>query len=458
MRSLPLLTPPSAAPPIPFEFRFKPARQPILWAVVSYAAGIIAATYLSRPPSWWALAALAFVAAGVYFTHKRRWLALALALGAMFLAGALHLQLRGSSSTLDSSLSAFAYGPEVEITAHVIREGRFREASAGELAQTLDVETEEIVTDSGTRFPMHSGVRLGLYSQTNLASAEVRTSPMRLFRYGERLRLPVKLKLPRNFRNPGAFDYQSYLAAKGIAGLGSAKAEDVQLLPGFTGTRLELWRTHIHSSIIAKVHSLWPVPQAALIDAMVVGEEAFTDRDTRVDFQRSGTYHILVVSGMNVTILAFVVFWTLRLLHLREVPATLLTILCCVAYPFLTQVGAQVWRATLMCSICLGTRLLYRDRCMVNALGAAALGLLVFDPRQLFTASFQMTFLCVLIVAAVGIPSLQRTSQLYKQALVNWDSKDYAALLPPRVAQFRVDLQLIASRFALFVGKKWGGR
>ena len=455
MRSLPLLTPPSAAPPIPFEFRFKPARQPILWAVVSYAAGIIAATYLSRPPSWWALAALAFVAAGVYFTHKRRWLALALALGAMFLAGALHLQLRGSSSTLDSSLSAFAYGPEVEITAHVIREGRFREASAGELAQTLDVETEEIVTDSGTRFPMHSGVRLGLYSQTNLASAEVRTSPMRLFRYGERLRLPVKLKLPRNFRNPGAFDYQSYLAAKGIAGLGSAKAEDVQLLPGFTGTRLELWRTHIHSSIIAKVHSLWPVPQAALIDAMVVGEEAFTDRDTRVDFQRSGTYHILVVSGMNVTILAFVVFWTLRLLHLREVPATLLTILCCVAYAFLTQVGAPVWRATLMCSIFLGTRLLYRDRCMVNALGAAALGLLVFDPRQLFTASFQMTFLCVLIVAAIGMPLVERTSRLYRRALAHWDADGYGSLLPPRVAQFRADLRLIADRLARFIGDPW---
>ncbi len=190
MPSLPSLTPPSAAPPIPLEFRFKPARQPMLWAAVSYAAGIIAATYLSRPPSWWALAALAFVASGQYFTHKRRWLALALALAAMFLAGALHLQLRGSSSTLDPSLSPFAYGPEVEITALVIREGRFREAAAGELAQTLDVETEEIVTDSGTRFPVHSGVRLGLYSQTNSASAEVRTSPRRLFCYGERLRLP----------------------------------------------------------------------------------------------------------------------------------------------------------------------------------------------------------------------------------------------------------------------------
>jgi competence protein ComEC len=212
------------------------------------------------------------------------------------------------------------------------------------------------------------------------------------------------------------------------------------------------------SGVIAKVHELWPPREAALVDAMVMGEEAFIDRDTRVDFQRSGTYHVLVVSGMNVSILAFVVFWILRRLRLGDVAATLLTVTFCVVYAFTTEVGAPVWRATLMCAIYLGTRLLYRDRAMVNALGAAALGLLVFDPRQLFTASFQMTFVCVLIVAAIGIPILQRTSQLQKQALAHWDSKDYAALLPPRVAQFRVDLQFIAGRLARFVGKQWSWR
>jgi competence protein ComEC len=281
---------------------------------------------------------------------------------------------------------------------------------------------------------------------------------MRLFRYGERIRLPAKLKLPRNIGNPGAFDYEAYLAANGIAALASAKAEDAQLLPGFAGNRFELWRTRIHSSIIAKVHALWPPRQAALIDAMVIGEAAFIDRDTRVDFQRSSTYHVLVVSGMNVTILAFVVFWTLRRLRLADVPATLLTILFCVAYALLTEVGAPVWRATLMCAIFLSTRLLYRDRCMVNALGAAALGLLVFDPLQLFAASFQMTFLCVLIVAAIGLPLIERTSRLCRRAVAHWDADDYGATLPPRVAQFRVDLRLIAGRLPKFIGKTWSLR
>jgi hypothetical protein len=111
-----------------------------------------------------------------------------------------------------------------------------------------------------------------------------------------------------------------------------------------------------------------------------------------------------------------------------------------------------------MCAIYLGTRLLYRDRAMVNALGAAALGLLVFDPRQLFTASFQMTFVCVLIVAAIGLPLVERTSRFYRQRSPTGTPSITARQLPPRVAQFRVDLQLIAARLARFLGKPWSLR
>ncbi len=268
----------------------------------------------------------------------------------------------------------------------------------------------------------------------------------------------MKLRIPRNFRNPGAFDYEGYLAENGIAALASAKAEDLEVLPGFAGTRVELLRDRIHSSIVAKVRTLWPPQQAALLNAMLIGEDAFLDRDTRVDFQRSGTYHILVVSGMNVTILAFVVFWSLRRLGISELVATLLTISSCVAYAFVTQVGAPVWRATLMCAIYLATRLLYRERAMINALGAAALGVLIFDPRQLFMASFQMTFLCVLVVAAIGVPLVDRSSQHYRQALAHWDSEDNGVRLLPRVAQFRLDLRLIAERMGRFLGQAFSLR
>jgi competence protein ComEC len=69
-----------------------------------------------------------------------------------------------------------------------------------------------------------------------------------------------------------------------------------------------------------------------------------------------------------------------------------------------------------------------------------------------------MTLVCVLIVAAIGIPILERTSDLYRRALVDWDSSAYAALLPPTVTQFRVELRLIAGRAGRFVGTKWSRR
>jgi len=84
--------------------------------------------------------------------------------------------------------------------------------------------------------------------------------------------------------------------------------------------------------------------------------------------------------------------------------------------------------------------------------------LLIYDPRQILTPSFQMTFLCVLIVGAIAVPILERTSLRYGQALKNWDSASYAAQLPPRVAQFRVELQMIAGRVAAFVGEAWSRR
>jgi competence protein ComEC len=473
---------PPVGPPV---FTFRPQRQPMFWAALAYALGVVFGHYQSRPASWWIVACAAFAAASIYFLHRRTisrqtvrgrtgsgriWLAGSLALGALFLAGALHIQLRRASTPLDNSIQPFT-GGEVEIIAHVTRDGRMQQGSFGDLRQTADVETESVTTETGEPSPVHSGIRLSIYtpgyssrhsdargaqtnSDENTAAVSPKLTPMRLLHYGERIRFSARLKPPRNFRNPGAFDYQGYLAANGIAAVGSSKAENIESLPGFAGSRVQFWRARIHSSIVEEVHQLWPPREAALIDAMVIGEETFIDRDTRVDFQRSGTYHVLVVSGMNVSILAFVVFWTLRRLRLGEISATLGTLGFCVAYAFLTEVGAPVWRATLMCAIYLATRLLYRGRAMVNALGAAALGLLLFDPSQLFTASFQMTFVCVLIVAAIGRPIIERTSQLYKQALAHWDSNNYGETLPPRVAQFRVDLRFIASRLAPFLGEK----
>ena len=135
----------------------------MLWAALSYSLGIFAGAYAWRPASWWVAADAAFLASSLYFVRRRKWLGVGLSFGVFFLAGALHIQLRGIKPALDTSLQPFADGRQVELTAHVTREGRLRQGDANETRQTVDVEAEEIVAENGKSIPVHSGVRLGIY-------------------------------------------------------------------------------------------------------------------------------------------------------------------------------------------------------------------------------------------------------------------------------------------------------
>jgi competence protein ComEC len=192
------------------------------------------------------------------------------------------------------------------------------------------------------------------------------------------------------------------------------------------------------------------------MDAMVLGEEAFLRNATRTEYQRSGTYHVLVVSGMNLSILAIAIFWTLRQFRVDPAVAAIATVVVTFAYAFVVGVGPPVWRAALMLATYLGARLLYRERNMMNAIGAAALGVLVVDPNALFGASFQLTFLAVFIIAGIGSPILERTTLPYAHGLKLLRLTSYDLHVEPKVAQFRLDLRMIAGRLQRFVGPRLG--
>jgi competence protein ComEC len=188
------------------------------------------------------------------------------------------------------------------------------------------------------------------------------------------------------------------------------------------------------------------------MQAMLIGGRAFFGRDLKTDFQRTGTYHILVVSGINVGILAFAFFWALRWLPMGETAATILTILFSWGYAFLADLGPPIVRATITLSIYLLTKLLFRDRAGLNALGIAALGILTAAPRTLFEASFQLTFLSVIAVAGIAVPILQGTLYPMQRALGNLDSPAFDFSLPTRAAQFRSDVRLVREYLGRIVG------
>jgi competence protein ComEC len=105
-----------------------------------------------------------------------------------------------------------------------------------------------------------------------------------------------------------------------------------------------------------------------------------------------------------------------------------------------------------MLVIYLVARYFYRDRAPLNAIGAAALVLLALDPHALFSASFQLSFIAVLAIAAIALPLIDRSSSAYRLALREFDSLSFDLHLPPRIAQFRLDLRLIVGRLAQLIG------
>ena len=444
--------PTPSSPPISVRAHLAP-RQPLLYAALSFSAGILLGTRVWRPPTWWTVAILVFLAAGLYLLRRRPRGTLALACGALVLLGALAIQARGPV-TVNTEILRFADAGEVMLTAHVTRDGFRREGGFGNDRQVLELESEQVQAGAATR-NIRAGLRLTIYARPE-KGGDAQSAPvlMPLYTYGQRLLLAAKLRPPRNFGNPGAFDYRGYLAQRGIAALGSANQRQVQVLPGFAGTRTAEWRNRLRRSVLAKIHLLWPPQQAALMDAMVMGEDAFIDRDTRVNFQRSGTYHVLVVSGMNLGILAFVVFWLLRRMRVGNLWASIATALLGFGYAYLCDWGAPIVRSALMLLFYLFARLLYRDRAPANAVGGAALAILILDPRSLLDPSFQLTFLSVLAIAGIGIPLIERTSQPYRRALRLLDEVSYDLSFVPRMAQFRLDLRMIAGRLHRFLGTR----
>jgi competence protein ComEC len=185
---------------------------------------------------------------------------------------------------------------------------------------------------------------------------------------------------------------------------------------------------------------------AVMLSAMVAGDRTYLTHALRVGFERTGSFHMLVVSGLHLAIVAACLFWIFKRLGLPRVPATLLTIAVSFAYALFTGFATPVQRSLWMVTLYLLGRLIYRERSPLNTIGFAALCLIVVSPRSLFDSSLQMTLLAVVAIAGVAAPLLQGTIHPYAAAtrdlrLIAIDIK----LAPPH-AQFRVLMRMVAER------------
>jgi competence protein ComEC len=90
----------------------------------------------------------------------------------------------------------------------------------------------------------------------------------------------------------------------------------------------------------------------------------------------------------------------------------------------------------------------YRECRAINLLAAVAIAFLLFDPEQMFEASFQLTFLAVGFLAVFAVPLIRATSGPLARGLRDLDDAGRDPYLPPKAAQFRVEMRLLAETAA----------
>jgi competence protein ComEC len=309
-------------------------------------------------------------------------------------------------------------------------EPKSKAASQPAASQRIDlrVTTVEQVTDTfDAQVPITGGVRLTVRWPAMPAPAE----PLRC---GERVRAVVRLLPPETYHDPGVWSRASYLLDQGITSTATVAIDRVDRInqvdrigpaPGaFLACRISAWQRASTARLLAlpaRMRNL-PAPlrlspeDAAMLAAMVAGDRTYLTQHLRVGFERTGSFHMLVVSGFHLAVVAGVIFYIARRLRLPRVPATLLTILASFAYALFTGFATPVQRSLCMIVLYLLGRLLYRERSPINTIGFAALCLLAVSPRSLFDASLQMTLLAVIVIAGIAAPLLKATVHPYLSA------------------------------------------
>ncbi|MDO8446680.1 MAG: DNA internalization-related competence protein ComEC/Rec2 [Deltaproteobacteria bacterium] len=234
-------------------------------------------------------------------------------------------------------------------------------------------------------------------------------------KYGDSIRFLAKIKKPRNFHNPGGFDYERYLALKGI--FSTAYLKDAEGIvktdeenPSYTGW-IEGMRDSIRENVFKNAGDTAPV-----LLSLITGEQGEIPRETREAFSRAGTAHILAISGEHIGIIAFasfaIILWLLKrsekvMLTVNIYKAAaILTIPSIILYSMIAGSGFSIVRAAIMGGVLLMAVLLDRRRDIASLVAFAAFLILTFEPQALFDISFQLSFASVISLALI-VPHLK---------------------------------------------------
>lgn len=200
-------------------------------------------------------------------------------------------------------------------------------------------------------------------------------------------------------RNPGEFDYNSYLKSKGITGLLTIKKfSDIKIVvdePNFLNNSIFQIRKIINEQII----SLHSNKTASLLRGLLLADRREIDQETKTQFINSGVVHVLAVSGLHVGFIAFIfiIMFGRFNIYFRSVS----TMVGLLGFMLLTGIPPSVFRATVMALVIIIAFSTNRTTNIFNSLAIAALIILVLNPNEIYSPGFQLSFSAVLSIGVI---------------------------------------------------------
>lgn len=222
-------------------------------------------------------------------------------------------------------------------------------------------------------------------------------------KYGDIIITPNQVFTIQSAKNPNQFNYANYLFLKKIYHQQYVK-KWVQI--GYKPTFIYRWIYSIRKYVIATLQShISSKSELGIIAALLVGYKDLLDAETASHYSKTGTIHVLAVSGLHVGIIYWIMGLFLGLLFKEKKSKLwkgLLIITSIWLYGMLTGLQPSVQRACVMFSFIAIGNMLNRKSSIYNSISCSAFFLLAFNPFLLFDVGFQLSY-----TAVFGIVALQ---------------------------------------------------
>lgn len=388
----------------------------LILITVAVMAGIVAADGREVAPL--TLAALGLPALLLWAPLGRRWRRLGLIVG---LTGAGLLGAARIAAALPETTDASIWlraGQYVELRGTVDGEPRWSEGG-----QRVVVSVDAVQVGDG------AGPADGL------VQAELPAEPALL--PGSQVVLAGTLVRPRS---GATFNYAAYLGRRDIFVILDTPRllQSADPPPGILTTLLRIKGAAFDATL-----RILPEPEAGLLAGILLGMQGALAPDTRAEFSLTGTSHILVISGWNISITVAGALWVAGRAGLRRWPAVVLALGAVVLYVLLVGPSAAVVRSAIMGALVALAGPLGRRSDAWTTLAAACLGMCLLDPHVLWDLGFQLSAGAVAGLFACGSAAVERTKKLLPWKWCAWAVEPLAATfaaqvwtLPLLMAQF----------------------